>query len=270
MNGFKFLAVGAFLYCGPSFCYAQINLLDRAQPRPVLIKAVQEDSFPSANAADLARQVTADAEVSSNTIENPFPGANPSPSDSFVDTAAEPVPNSDPSSLPVGTRHRQNPVDQILRNGLISQTPNASQVPISWPMQGAANPTARMMLNTDCTQGLWDSYPAERAAECALMHQRLAGEQRSHRCSAQGCSAQGCGAHGHLRGCQQSGWPTSGPAHFQPVNRCAPRVCDTMPAANSASAIPQYQRLVAPVPTPLAEEATENQDHVAQLPGLFR
>jgi hypothetical protein len=271
MNGFRVLAVGAFLYCGPSFCHAQINNLQhKAQPRSILVKAVQDDAFQPAQGADLTRSRTSDAEISTDPIENPFPGTNSSPSEGIEDKSVVSSPTSDPESLPVGIRHRHNPIDQILRNGLISQTPNSAQVPVSWPMQSVYNPTARMMLIPSCTQGLWDGYPAERAAQCALMYQRLAGNQHS-----QGCG-QNCGT--GCKSCRQTGCAPSGcgNAHFQPINRYAPAICDTgsHPAAKK---LPQFQSLLAPAPTvaePLADESSkripENQDNVAQLPGLFR
>ena len=265
MNGFKVFAVGAFLYCGPSFCFAQvISSETSARPRTILVKAVQEDTFQPAAGAELKRSGTVKAEISSNEIGNPFEGANPSPSDIRIDADSAPAPESDPASLPVGIRHRHNPIDQILTNGLISQTPNSAQVPVSWPMQSNFNPTAHMMSNTGCTQGLWDSYPAERAAECALMYQRLAGHQHCRACGRQGC-ATGC------KSCTPAGCgtPTCGSAHFQPVNRYAPAVCDAthVAPASHRAAQPQFQSLVAPTPTlaePLAEEtpseASEGKD----------
>lgn len=278
MNGFKVFAVGAFLYCGPSFCYAQTNAVStQTGPKTILVKAVQDDAFQPAN-SEIKRSSSVDAEISSDEIGNPFDAANPSPSDILIDAAEAPKPVSDPASLPVGIRHRHNPIDQILRNGLISQTLDSSQVPISWPSQGNFNPTAHMMMNSGCTQGLWDSYPAERAAECALMYQRLAGHQH-------GC---GCGAHSCRKGCAsgcnscgQAGCSPARSAHFQPVNRYAPANCDSgmvTPASHRAATVqPQFQSLLAPTPTlaePLADESKSegqaDQDNVAQRPGLFR
>ncbi|MDX1929177.1 MAG: hypothetical protein SFV81_21800 [Pirellulaceae bacterium] len=275
MNGFKVLAVGAFLYCGPSFCFAQVNSsASPARPRTILVKAVQEDAIQPAAEAELKRSGTVNGEITSNDIGNPFLGANQSPSDLVIDAHEAHAADNDPASLPPGIGQRHNPIDQILTNGLILQTPNSAQVPVAWPMQGPFNPTAHMMMNTGCTQGLWDNYPAERAAECALMYQRLAGHQHCHSCAKQGC-ASGCKSCGHA-GC---GTSACGSAHFKPINRYAPAVCDAShvaPAAHRA-AQPQFQSLVAPTPTlaePLADEApskdSEDKDSVAQLPGLFR
>lgn len=296
MNGFKVLAVGAFLYCGPSFCHAQINVLDtQTGPKSILVKAVQEDAFQPAGESELTRSRSVEAEITSDEADAAFEGTNPSPSDMLIDDHKTQSPVSDPASLPVGIRHRHNPIDQILQNGLMSQTPNSAQVPVAWPSQGNYNPTAQFMSNPGCTQGLWDSYPAERAAECALMYQRLAGHQHCRACSqgcgtqgcgTQGCGAQGCGKPGCNAGCKSCG-PAGcgsarcGAAHFQPVNRYAPAVCDgshVAPAAHRTAANqPQFQSLLAPAPTlaaPLADEskseAAKDKDNVAQLPGLFR
>lgn len=272
MNGFKVFAVGAFLYCGPSFCHAQIRILEnQADPRSMLVKSGQGDSFQPAAAADLTRPRGFQAEIAANPIEDPFPGANSSPSDGLLGEDVAPMPASDPASLPIGIRHRHSPIDQILRNGLISQTPNSAQVPISWPMQGPDNPTARMLLNPGCTQGLWANYPAERAAECALMYQRLAGHQRGRACGT------GCAPCGQAR----CGSEEYGNAHFQSLNRYAPPGCDTLsfvPATHAApQPQPQYQSLLSPTPTSearLAQDSVnklpENQDNVAQMPNLIR
>jgi hypothetical protein len=295
MNGFKVLAVGAFLYCGPSFCFAQVNSsASPARPRTILLKAFQEDAIHPAAEAELKRSGTDNAEITSNDIGNPFLGANQSPSDLLIDEPETPAAESDPASLPAGIRHGHNPVDQILTNGLISQTPNSAQVPVEWPMQGPFNPTAHMMMNTGCTQGLWDSYPAERAAECALMYQRLAGHQHCHSCAKQGC-ASGCKSCGHA-GCGTGacgtgacgtgacgtgacGTAACGSAHFKPINRYAPANCDASHVAQAAhgAAQTQFQTLVAPtrnLAEPLADEApskgSEVKDSVAKLPGLFR
>jgi hypothetical protein len=275
MNGFKVLAVGAFLYCGPTSCFAQVNSsTSQARPRTILVKEVQEDAIQPAAEAELKRSATANAEITSNDIGNPFLGVNQSPSDLPSDGHEAPAADRDPASLPLGNHHRHDPIDQILSNGLISQTPNSAQVPVAWPMQGPFNPTAHMMMDTGCTQGLWDSYPAERAAQCALMYKRLAGHQHRHSCAKQGC-ASGCKSCGHA-GC---GTPACGSAHSKPNNRYAPATCDASQVESAANraAQPQFQTLVAPTPNltePLADEvpskASEDKDSVAQLPGLFR
>jgi hypothetical protein len=259
MNGFKVFAVGAFL-CGPSFCFAQVNSPEiPARPRTILVKAVQEDFQPTAE-ADLKRPGTASAEISSDEI--------------LIDSDETPAPLSDPASLPTGIRHRHNPIDQIIRNGSILQTPNSAQVPVCWPMQGNFNPTAHVMMNTGCTQGLWDNYPAERAAECAQMYHHLAGRQHCYGCAKQKCAI-GCNSCSHA-GC---GTPACGSAHFQPVNRYAPANCDTnfVSSVSHRAVQPQYQTLVVPAPflaEPLTEKAlsksSADRDNVAKLPGLFR
>jgi len=261
MNGFKVLAVGAFLYCGPSFCHAQIRILENSfEPRSILVRT-GDDSFLPAPAAELKRQAI-QAEISAETIVV-APGV--SPSGVFADALTRPTATPDPASL-MDAQGQANVIDQILRNGLMAETPNSAQVPVAWPMQQPDNPTARMMLATSCTAGLWDSYPAERAAECARMYQHLAKKHCAH----------GCGLHHNAHAtCATCASGKSA----QPVNRYAPAACDSAPfqPASHVSAQPKFQSLLAPTPTfaePLSDQSlqtgTEMQDNVAQLPGLIR
>ena len=267
MNGFKVLAVGAFLYCGPSFCHAQINILDnQSEPRSILVRT-GDDRFQPAPQAELTRR-NVQAELADPIID--YSGEDKS-AEILID--ATPSNNNqphDPASLAVG--HGQpNVIDQILRNGLMAQTPSSAQVPIAWPMQQPDNPTARMMLQTGCTAGLWGTYPMERAAECALMYQRLAQSHHAHGC----CNLH----HGHAAcGTGHCGTGHSGTA-AKPVNRYAPSNCDSGPflPISHMSSQPNFQSLLAPVPTP-AEPAVaptsgsvqQQQGNIAQRPGLVR
>ena len=82
-----------------------------------------------------------------------------SPSDVLVDARVQQTPTPDPASLP-NAQSQPNVIDQILRNGLIAQTPNSAQVPVAWPMQQPDTPTARMMLATGCTAGTLGQLPS--------------------------------------------------------------------------------------------------------------
>lgn len=263
MNGFKAFAVGAFLYCGPTICHAQISILENnSEPRSILVRSGDERVQPAA-AADLTRQ-SIQAEISA---DSPMDISGVSPSDVFVDARVQQTPTPDPASLP-HAQSQPNVIDQILRNGLIAQTPNSAQVPVAWPMQQPDNPTARMMLATGCTAGLWDNYPAERAAECARMYQHLAKKHCAH----------GCGLHHHAHAACAT---CAGGRAAKPVNRYAPApaACDSAPfqSASHVSPQPNFQSLLAPTPTmaeplndPSLHTVQDNQDNVAQLPGLIR
>ena len=269
MNGFKLLAVGAFLCSGTSFCHAQISILEGpSEPRSILVGS-SEDRFAPTPAADLTRQ-NVQAEISESPANDPLVN---SASDLMIDAHVAPTKSPDPASLPVA--HGQpNVIDQILRNGLIAQTPHSAQVPIAWPMQQVDNPTARMMSGTGCTQGLWDTYSSERAAECARMYQHLAKSHQAH----------GFGLHGHCNQCISGCASGACAGHARPVNRYAPANCGSPACDMAASTIPQsanqpqFQSLLAPEPTvaqPLTNaaqhgQAVESQDNVAQLPGLIR
>ncbi len=263
MNGFKVLAAGAFLYCGPMICHAQIRILENgSEPRSILVRT-GDDRFLPAVVADLSRQ-TVQAEISADSI---IDVPRVSPSRVIVDTPPQQTSTPDPTSLP-GAQGQVDVIDQIIRNGLMVQTPNAAEVPVAWPMQQTDNPTARLMLSTGCTAGLWDSYPAERAAECARMHQHLA---KKH-------CGRGYGLHHNAR---SSCSTCAGEEPAQRINRYAPApaACDTTSfrSASHISAQSQFQSLLAPTPTiaePLSDPSlhtdSETQDNVAQLPGLFR
>ncbi len=263
MNGFKVLAVGAFLYCGPSFCHAQISILhNRAEPRSILVRT-GDDRFYPAPQAELTRR-NVQAEIADPIIDY-SEGTKSSGVIIDAGSAANDQPH-DPASLPVG--HGQpNVIDQILRNGLIAQTPSSAEVPIAWPMQQPDNPTARMMMQTGCSHGLWDAYPMERAAECDRMYQHLAKSHHAHGC----CNLH----HGHAT-CKAGGCGCGKAA--KPVNRYAPASCDiaSLPISH-LSAQPNFQSLLAPEPTvaeplaaPTENSAPQQQDNIAQLPGLIR
>lgn len=55
--------------------------------------------------------------------------------------------------------------------GVLANTPEVGMIPVYWPdsVGGCrlANPIADAMMRTWCTEGLWDTYPAQRARLCA-------------------------------------------------------------------------------------------------------
>lgn len=266
MNGFKVLAVGAFLYCGPSFCFAQINILgDRNDSRSILVATGDETLVP-APAAELRRDPAPSPEISTQSEAEALAAPGDVPSSILIDAHLPTPPIADPSSLPIINHGQHNPVDQILRNGIIAQTPHCNEVPVGWPSRQVDNPTARMMMSVGCTQGLWDNYAAERAAQCAHMYSHLAGH---HRRFALGGHRLACG--NATQGCAPCG---------RPINRYAPAACDQA----SASPAPvrrdgtNFQSLLAPTSfaevQPLDDQSLnvvpESKDNIAQVPGLIR
>ncbi|MFO1062765.1 MAG: hypothetical protein U0892_02675 [Pirellulales bacterium] len=81
--------------------------------------------------------------------------------------------------------------------------PHVNDMPIEWPcgqrnVLNPYNPTATFMLHNWCTQGLWDTYPAQRAAECARIQRQISGQ-----CGCgmhHGCCGQAACAHGYCGG----------------------------------------------------------------------
>ncbi len=202
----KICAVGAIL-CGPSFCQAQVKFFDSVDQVRSILVAADDTSLQPAAAANAQRESSsqfANAEVTVDGGENPFPAGSPLDVASASDL---PVNNTDPSSLPVGLHHRRNAIDQILQNGLIAQTPNAAFAPVAWPGREVAdNPTARSMLYTRCNINLWDNYAAEQAAECARIQAHLTPGHGHHHgcatcppvgCAPVGCATGSCGHGGH-------------------------------------------------------------------------
>lgn len=86
--------------------------------------------------------------------------------------------NLDPSSLPVGRHHRRRPniVDTMADYSMLANTPHAGVTPVDWCRTNRTpNPIADIILRQECVEGLWAGYPAERAAECARMWEKIHG-----------------------------------------------------------------------------------------------
>lgn len=200
----KFCAVGAFLCCGGTFCFAQEQESPLAEAaESVFFENEQPESLVPAPAADLERPANpGDDDLVIDGGENPFYTSSPSDRNGTV-KAADP---NDPASLPVGT-HQLSPIDQILQQGVVAQYPDGSSS-IVWPMQQRAdNPTARVMRYGWCGEGLWCNFPAERAAQCAKIQQRLAGHHHLGGCSSgcSTCASGACDSHGTVRNRYTSG-----------------------------------------------------------------
>lgn len=104
-----------------------------------------------------------------------------------------PEQSSTSASMPPSIAHVPAPAQTTL--GVLANTPEVGLVPVCWP-DGAGgcrtpNPVADMMMRTWCTEGLWDTYPAQRARICAHIQHRTGGFNRyTHSCSTcDGCLA---------------------------------------------------------------------------------
>lgn len=135
-------------------------------------------------------------------IPNPFDNAPveapPLPAEVASDLEVGP---QDPTSLPTGLRHRhrRSPVDAMVDYATLSGVADASGphgiVDWGYGQLKAPNHIASILLREECVDGLWDSYPATRAAECELMWKRLTATKRCCQgCNGCGGCASGCGA----------------------------------------------------------------------------
>ena len=80
---------------------------------------------------------------------------------------------------------------------VLAMTPEVGMVPVTWNGSGCVtpNPIANYMTQSWCSNGLWDSYPCQRARQCACIQQQLFGHNR-YTCG--GCAT--CGTAGQVHG----------------------------------------------------------------------
>jgi hypothetical protein len=73
---------------------------------------------------------------------------------------------------------------------VLAGTPEVGMVPVCWQNAGCKtpNPIADYMMDSWCTNGLWDNYACQRARQCAHIQQQLFGHNRY---TCQGCAS--CG-----------------------------------------------------------------------------
>lgn len=194
------------------FSFATVLLLTFSAA-PLLAQSPYRSTVPTINR--LAQQAeVGNSDFGGNTnIPNPFdfggvPEAPPTPT--YADESAELEDLQDPTSLPTGIRHRRrNAVDAMVDYAVLSGVGQASHgVHWGYGIPTAPNHIANILVRQECVDGLWDSYPAMRAAECELMWRHLTATKHC-----------GCGG-GCNSGCQscQAGCATGGCAHG-PRNR---------------------------------------------------
>ena len=217
-------------------------------------------------------------------IASPSAKNAPNPFDIF-DTQAMPQRSApiaeidapaDPRSIRVGRQEvPTSVVETIVNHSMVGSIPQASMAPANWS-QGCQtpNPVADILLRQECTDGLWATYPAERAAECADMWNTLSG---NHHGCASGCNscgtAGGCGA---VVGCHSGHKPVLNryrQHHAAPATcgSVAPSTCGCSQCDSGVSNLPpQHQGhmfpVAAPAPVPQNVQAQTPQNKVAFLP----
>lgn len=208
-------ATVAFVCCGATSSFAQMRMLP-GQPTP---------------APRLAAAQITEAEIAS-----PFDSLADElePSDFFDDSPLQESnssePASDPTSLNVSRPDGRNVVDTLVDYSTLSNVPDCSIVPVDWTQSARTpNPVAEILLRERCVNGLWDNYPAERAAECAHMYAKLNGHSR--------CGSGACGVSGPCSVCAPAATcaqPRNRYRERQPLRSHIGKQCDSAPACNIA------------------------------------
>ncbi len=178
---------GGSVLVANSVAFAQVDNASARHAESILIGGEEEPLTP-APAAEITRTPSVQENLEIDGGENPFYTQSPSDQSGTVKVAPS---TTDPASLPSGVNHA-DPIQQIIENGTLSQFADAS-APVAWPGFGAYNPTARVMLKNWCVDGLWCTFPAERAEQCAKIQKHLAGHQwfgqHGNACASGSCSA---------------------------------------------------------------------------------
>lgn len=273
MKTLKFCATVAFL-CSGSSLFAQTLTVNptvkSTELRSVLVGSGDSELIQPSDTS-LTREPFAQSE-----IDVPSTDFNYEKEPVSIDFS----PQNDPSSIsnaetskPVTTNNpaaSNNPVDRIISNGLLVNTPMANG-PIAWPMMNAPyNPTAQIMQKNWCTDGLWATYDAERAAQCAQIQAALAGENR--RCLS--CPNAACAQPACATGLCGQPAPVLN-RYRQRVQVAAPCASGTCDQAAPCSTCDQAASL--PIPTVSATTNQQNvqnnepaKPNVALLPTLLR
>lgn len=174
-------------------CSAQLKIESPATPYPQSRLAFQSSEV----ASDVFSQAPA-AQAASTDSDYFAPGApgdglgntrsilaeQPSIFTSAPPSAASSVTPSAPPSIQPGMPPIAAPVPAPAQTslGVLAGTPEVGMVPVCWP-EGVGgcrtpNPIADYMMRNWCTDGLWATYPAQRACQCAHIQHHTGGYNR--------------------------------------------------------------------------------------------
>ncbi len=173
---FSILALGAAVAGITTQCAAQIQIESpqtNRNPQTRLVSQNQDFFGSAAQTGDESTNSDDSAYYSDSTpkaeIENAA-DAQLGPRSVLETPIADEVSGASPSK-PVST----NAPLQVL-----AMTPEVGMVPVCWQNAGCPtpNPVASYMVRNWCTGGLWDTYPCEKAKQCAHIQQHIHGYNR--------------------------------------------------------------------------------------------
>lgn len=167
-----FVATAALFCCGSPVCAVAQERFHRVAPSPaarlISIQVDSEESPFDLEYGDEQTQVDPQAQPDPQSLSSRQDPQGPSPVDSILNNSRQ----DEQTKTPVST----------------SSTPPATVMdgshfaPLCWSQASYShNALADYMRIQWCADGLWDTFPAERAAQCAKQWELISGAHR-HRC----------------------------------------------------------------------------------------
>lgn len=240
---FSILALGAAVAGISSQCAAQLHIESSFPTRAPEARLVSQQEVVGSSLSDEPAASNDDS-----TYFAPTPPQAEITRDQVNDSQSilsdeQPEPNVDAPASPAG-----KPVKKPIAAGapleVLAMTPEVGMVPVCWQNAGGCptpNPIANYMVQSWCSNGLWDGYACQRARECAHIQQQMFGHNR-YTCG--GCAACGTGHHlgHHLGRAASAGCTSCAPAASQCAQNSA--------AVNGNQVSLPAQSLLASTPAP--------------------
>ncbi len=239
---FSILALGAAVAGISGQCAAQLQI-EPSYPRGPEARLVSQQepvgsALPEQDMPYFAPNPP-QAEINDDTLGQSSLDGNSAVDNSADIAADQPLPND---NTPAG-----QPVRKTVAAGaplhVLAMTPEVGMVPVCWQTAGGCptpNPVAQYMMQSWCSNGLWDSYACQRARQCAHIQQQMFGHNR-YTCG--GCAA--CGNQPSVGYAAGARCTTCAPAPSQ----CAQNK-STAPIAPTKAAEPVAQSLMASAAQP--------------------
>ncbi len=187
---FSILALGAAVAGISSQCAAQLHIEPSFPTRAAETRLVsqQQETVGSAFADEPAAGQEDSAYFAPTPPQAEITRDSVRASQSILSESSAESGSIDPS-VPTG-----KPISKNITTGaplhVLQMTPEVGMVPVCWQNTGCPtpNPIADYLRESWCSNGLWDTYPCQRARQCAHIQQQMFGHNR-YTCG--GCAA--CG-----------------------------------------------------------------------------
>ncbi|MCC6509976.1 MAG: hypothetical protein IT423_12790 [Pirellulaceae bacterium] len=191
---FSILALGAAVAGISTECLAQLQIESSFTPRSAEARLVSQNqdffgTFNSPQPDPPAGEENSDYYAESN------PQAEISGQPAPVSQQTQPEKPVTTNAAPATDAATDRAVKKVTTGApleVLAMTPEVGMVPVCWDNSGCVtpNPVANYMMINWCTNGLWDTYPAYRARQCAKIQQQLYGHNR-YTCGCASCGNAG-------------------------------------------------------------------------------